>query len=428
MLTPATMAPVVPVAPIQLGCPLARKPPNRSNHRSRSGRAGPWQQPRKPLPYPRIAGDLTAEKSPSHAQQRLWPKVVRKRDYRPFVPMGIVTPLMWLPHHMGLRPFVVPASPLRVRSASRASGRHGLPRRSLVLISLLLAAITGATPAFADSTGGTFPTDSSGVSAPTAQNVTLSTLDVQGQLLFFRVTNTTTSQVEPFVTVTGTSTDGTPIEVRNVSLGQLLPNESNAAEIPLGASPQSLNVALTASPFTATAQWPLPEGQIQELRPGADAPPPPDPGSNSALIALFAIIGGLFLIIVLRIILIGGKARRRLRRAARIRAARLAAGVRAAASRALPPPRGQQPIGGGTGVRRWNPPTAETLVAPDAAQAPAIESIPEGSPAPAIVTQEVERQERSEPSFPPPSGQPVGSPTTPSRRSFPPPSGQQPIG
>ena len=202
--------------------------------------------------------------------------------------------------------------------------------------------------------------------------ISISTLDVQGQLVFFRLTNTLTNQVAPVVSVSGTSTDGTPISIPELAIGQILPNESTSAQIPLGASPANLSVTVRSGLVQTNATWPLAEGGIQELRPGGTAPSPPNPGTNTALVVAFTVVALFFVLITARIVFVSGRVTRTTKRAVKIRNARLEAGRRAIESgmtRLFPPPAGT-PITekrGGTALRA---PSPAALIAPVGGPAP----------------------------------------------------------
>lgn len=232
-----------------------------------------------------------------------------------------------------------------------------------------------------------------GVGAVSAQaatqnppGISISTLDVQGQLVFFRLTNTLTNQVAPVVTVSGSGIDGTPISVPEVSLGQLLPNESTSAEIPLGTTPANLSVTVRAGQSQTTATWPLAEGGIQELRPGGTAPSPPNPGNNTALVVAFTLVALFFVLITARIVWVSGRVTRTTKRAIKIRNARLEAGrraIEAGMTRLFPPPAGT-PITEKRGGATLRAPSPAALIAPVGAPAPA--ALPEPTQAASVAT------------------------------------------
>lgn len=202
--------------------------------------------------------------------------------------------------------------------------------------------------------------------------VSISTLDVQGQLVFFRLTNTLNNQVAPVVSVSGTSIDGTPISIPDVPLGQLLPNESTSAQIPLGTTPANLSVTVRAGPNQANATWPLAEGGIQELRPGGTAPSPPDPGTNTVLVVVFTLVALFFVLITARIVWVSGRFTRTTKRAVKIRNARLEAGrraIEAGMTRLFPPPAGT-PITEKRGGATLRAPSPAALIAPVGGSAP----------------------------------------------------------
>ena len=261
---------------------------------------------------------------------------------------------LWAPVSFGLAPTSCPATrDGAIRAMSRSI-------RLLLIAVVSLVAVCGLGAASAQAATQNPP------------GISISTLDVQGQLVFFRLTNTLTNQVAPVVSVSGTSTDGTPISIPELAIGQILPNESTSAQIPLGASPANLSVTVRSGLVQTNATWPLAEGGIQELRPGGTAPSPPNPGTNTALVVAFTVVALFFVLITARIVFVSGRVTRTTKRAVKIRNARLEAGRRAIESgmtRLFPPPAGT-PITEKRGGATLRAPSPAALIAPVGGPAP----------------------------------------------------------
>lgn len=126
----------------------------------------------------------------------------------------------------------------------------------------------------------------------------LSTLDVQGQELFFRVTNTGNTVLVPTVDINGVDAQGVPFLFGDGKVGELFPGESRAPEIPLGVIPVSLKVTVKSEAPEVSNDWPADPVGAAVLTPGAVPPPPPNPGSAQASIIVFALLGlSLFILI-----------------------------------------------------------------------------------------------------------------------------------
>ena len=269
---------------------------------------------------------------------------------------------MWLPPHMGLwAPVSFGLAPTSC-PATRDGAIRAMSRsiRLLLIAVVSLVAVCGLGAASAQAATQNPP------------GISISTLDVQGQLVFFRLTNTLNNQVAPVVSVSGTSTDGTPISIPELAIGQILPNESTSAQIPLGASPANLSVTVRSGLVQTNATWPLAEGGIQELRPGGTAPSPPNPGTNTALVVAFTVVALFFVLITARIVFVSGRVTRTTKRAVKIRNARLEAGRRAIESgmtRLFPPPAGT-PITEKRGGATLRAPSPAALIAPVGGPAP----------------------------------------------------------
>ena len=261
---------------------------------------------------------------------------------------------LWAPVSFGLAPTSCPATrDGAIRAMSRSS-------RLLLIAVVSLVAVCGLGAVGAQAATQNPP------------GISISTLDVQGQLVFFRLTNTLTNQVAPVVSVSGTSTDGTPISIPELAIGQILPNESTSAQIPLGASPANLSVTVRSGLVQTNATWPLAEGGIQELRPGGTAPSPPNPGTNTALVVAFTVVALFFVLITARIVFVSGRVTRTTKRAVKIRNARVEAGRRAIESgmtRLFPPPAGT-PITEKRGGATLRAPSPAALIAPVGGPAP----------------------------------------------------------
>ena len=275
-----------------------------------------------------------------------------------------------------------PWAPVSFRYAptSCPATRDGAIRAMSRSIRLLLVAVVSLTAVLGlGATGAQAATQN-------PPGISISTLDVQGQLVFFRLTNTLNNQVAPVVSVSGTSTDGTPISIPELALGQILPNESTSAQIPLGTTPANLSVTVRAGQIQTNATWPLAEGGIQELRPGGTAPSPPDPGTSTALVVAFTLVALFFVLITARIVWVSGRVTRTTKRAIKIRNARLEAGrraIEAGMTRLFPPPAGT-PITdkrGGTALRA---PSPAALIAPVGGPAPA--ALPEPTEGASVAT------------------------------------------
>jgi hypothetical protein len=126
----------------------------------------------------------------------------------------------------------------------------------------------------------------------------LSTLDVQGQELFFRVTNTGNTVLVPTVDINGVDAQGVPFLFGGGKVGELFPGESRAPEIPLGVIPVAIKVTVKSEAPEVTGDWPADPVGAAVLTPGAVPPPPPNPGSSQASIIVFALLG-LFLFILI---------------------------------------------------------------------------------------------------------------------------------
>ncbi len=195
---------------------------------------------------------------------------------------------MWLPPH-GFFPLSSHAT--HDRSAIGAAATN--PRRPLLVIAFALLSVMAALliPSAAHADSG----------------LTLSTLDVRGQLVFFRITNGTNTLVSPTLTITGTGTDGSPIAISNLALGDIPPSESRATEVPLGVTPKSLQVTAATSISSVTSNYPLGQGQIQELGPDDQTPAPPDQGSSGPIYIVATLIALFFVLSTARVVFVSIK-------------------------------------------------------------------------------------------------------------------------
>jgi len=256
-------------------------------------------------------------------------------------------------------------------------------------------------------------------------SVELSTLDVQEQLLFFRLTNTGNTLLQPKISLQGLDTKGAPISVLDAPIGELFPGESRAIQSPLGTTPTVLKVTVATEGGDTVGEWPLPGVGAVVLADGEVPPPPPNPGSTTASLIVFSLLALFLIILIWWATAVRRKRRRRLAerweliegaRQSELRGEEAAAAAVAASAASAPPspailgpgdpfpPPGGAPIGAVNSGAVTLAAVAAGTVSLDqlaAAGAPFPPPSPNSLVAPVATNESVV-------AFPPPQGAPVG--------------------